>query len=69
VGNAGPVWPPRAPRRPRVATVHLALGQLLRRVNRRGEAREHLTVAATMFREMDLRARLAATEAAFRELE
>src|SRR5262249_25062372 len=41
--------------RPLVAHCHLGLGKLDRRTGKRHEAQEHLTVATTMYREMDMR--------------
>jgi hypothetical protein len=41
--------------RPLVAHCHLGLGKLYRRTGKGQEAQEHLTTAATMFREMDMR--------------
>src|SRR3990172_6544264 len=41
--------------RPLVAHCHLGLGKLSRRTGEREEAREHLTTATTMYREMDMR--------------
>jgi class 3 adenylate cyclase/tetratricopeptide (TPR) repeat protein len=41
--------------RPLVAHCHLGLGKLYRRTGKRQEAREHLTTATTMYREMDMR--------------
>ncbi len=41
--------------RPLVAHCHLGLGTLGCRIGRPDEAREHLTVATTMYREMDMR--------------
>jgi class 3 adenylate cyclase/tetratricopeptide (TPR) repeat protein len=41
--------------RPLVAHCHLGLGQLCRRMGRPQEALEHLTLATTMYREMDMR--------------
>jgi tetratricopeptide (TPR) repeat protein len=41
--------------RPLLAHCHLGLGALYRRVGKREQAREHLTTAATMFGEMDMR--------------
>ena len=41
--------------RPLVAHCHLGLGKLYRRTGRREQAREHLTIATTMYREMDMR--------------
>ena len=40
--------------RPLVAHCHLSLGQLYRRTGKRQAAHEHLTTAATMYREMDM---------------
>jgi hypothetical protein len=36
-------------------TAHFGLGELRRRTGSRQEAREHLTTATTMYREMDMR--------------
>ena len=46
-----------APRgmRPLVAHCHLGLGRLYRRMGKTDPAREHLTSATTMYREMDMR--------------
>jgi uncharacterized damage-inducible protein DinB len=41
--------------RPLVAHCHLGLGKLYRRTGKRQEAREHLRIAATMYREMGMR--------------
>ena len=41
--------------RPLVAHCHLGLGRLLPADGRRQQAREHLTTATTMYREMDMR--------------
>jgi tetratricopeptide (TPR) repeat protein len=41
--------------RPLLAHCHLGLGALYRRAGTRQQAREHLTTAATMFGEMDMR--------------
>ena len=41
--------------RPLVAHCHLGLGRLHRRTGQREQAHEHLTAAATMYREMDMR--------------
>lgn len=41
--------------RPLVAHCHLGLGGLYKRANRQNQANEHLTVAATLYREMDMR--------------
>jgi hypothetical protein len=40
--------------RPLVAHCHLGLGKLYRRMGKRSEAEEHLTTAATMYREMGM---------------
>ena len=49
---------------PLVAHCHLGLGKLYRRTGKREEAREHLTTATTMYREMDMGFYLAQAEAA-----
>jgi len=49
--------------RPLVAHCHLGLGKLSRRTGKREQAREHLTIATTMYREMDMRFWLAQAEA------
>ena len=54
--------------RPLVAHCHLGLGKLYRRTGKRQEAREHLTTATTMYREMDMRYWLEQAEAEMREL-
>jgi len=40
--------------RPLVAHCHLGLGKLSRRTGKRDQAREHLTIATAMYREMDM---------------
>jgi tetratricopeptide (TPR) repeat protein len=40
--------------RPLMAHCHLGLGVLYRRAGRRQQAREHLTIATTMYREMEM---------------
>jgi len=40
--------------RPLVAHCHLGLGKLSRRTGKHEQAREHLTTATTMYREMDM---------------
>ena len=40
--------------RPLVAHCHLGLGKLYRRTGKDAQAREHLTTATTMYREMDM---------------
>jgi len=54
--------------RPLVAHSHLGLGTLACRTGRPDEARAHLTVAATMYREMDMRSWLEKAEAKRRVL-
>jgi tetratricopeptide (TPR) repeat protein len=49
--------------RPLVAHCHLSLGKLYRRTGKREQAREHLTIATTMYREMDMRFWLEQVEA------
>jgi uncharacterized protein HemY len=53
--------------RPLVAHCHLGLGKLYRRTGSHQEAREHLTTATTMYREMDMRFWLAQAEAEMKE--
>jgi tetratricopeptide (TPR) repeat protein len=54
--------------RPLMAHCHLGLGALYRRAGTRQEAREHITTAATMFGEMDMRYWLEQAEAELKEL-
>jgi class 3 adenylate cyclase/tetratricopeptide (TPR) repeat protein/MoxR-like ATPase len=54
--------------RPLVAHCHLGLGKLYRRTGQRDQAREHLTTATMMYREMDMRFYLEQAEAEAREL-
>jgi tetratricopeptide (TPR) repeat protein len=54
--------------RPLVAHCHLGLGKLSRRTGKREQARDHLTTAATMYREMDMRFWLEQAEAESMEL-
>jgi predicted ATPase/class 3 adenylate cyclase len=54
--------------RPLVAHCHLGLGKLYRRTGQRDQAREHLTTATAMYREMDMRFYLEQAEAEAREL-
>jgi tetratricopeptide (TPR) repeat protein len=54
--------------RPVVAHCHLGLGKLYRRAGEREQAREHLTAATTMYREMDMRFWLEKAEAEMTEL-
>ena len=49
--------------RPLVAHCHLGLGKLSRRTGQREQARDHLTTATTMYREMDMRFWLEQAEA------
>ncbi|MFQ5945273.1 MAG: hypothetical protein ACE5NC_03400 [Anaerolineae bacterium] len=49
--------------RPLLAYCHLGLGKLYRRTGDRPKARRHLTNAATMLREMDMRFWLEQAEA------
>ena len=53
--------------RPFVAHCHLGLGRLSSRIGKRQAADEHLAIAATMYREMDMRFWLRETEAVMRE--
>ena len=54
--------------RPAAARCHLGLGTLHLRAGRRAEARQHLSAATTMFREMDMRFWLEQAEVAMRDL-
>jgi class 3 adenylate cyclase/tetratricopeptide (TPR) repeat protein len=54
--------------RPLVAHCHLGLGKLCARTGKREEAREYLTTATTMYREMDMRFYLEQVEAEMKEL-
>jgi tetratricopeptide (TPR) repeat protein len=54
--------------RPLLAHCHLGLGKLYRRASTRQEAQEHLTTAATMFGEMDMRFWLEQAQAELKEL-
>ena len=54
--------------RPLMAHCHLGLGKLYRRTGKREQAREHLTTATTMYREMDMLFWLEQAEAELREL-
>jgi tetratricopeptide (TPR) repeat protein len=49
--------------RPLMANCHLGLGKLYQRTGEHGQAREHLTTATTMYREMDMRFWLEQAEA------
>ncbi len=54
--------------RPLVAHCHLDLGKLYRRTAKREEAREHLTIATTMYREMGMQFWLEKAEAELKEV-
>jgi tetratricopeptide (TPR) repeat protein len=54
--------------RPLVAHCHFGLGKLDRRTGKREQAREHLTTATTMYREMDMRFWLEQAETEMTEL-
>jgi len=54
--------------RPLVAHYHLGLGKLSRRTGKREQAREHLTTATAMYREMDMRFWLEQAEAELKRL-
>jgi len=54
--------------RPLGAHCHLGLGRLHSRIGKRQEAQDHLTVARTMYREMDMRFWLEQAEAELKEL-
>jgi len=54
--------------RPLVAHCHLGLGKLFARTGKPEQAREHLTTAMTMYREMDMRFYLEQAEAELKEL-
>ena len=54
--------------RPLVAHCHLGLGKLYQRTGKREQAREHLTTATTLHREMDMRFWLEQAEAEMRQL-
>jgi hypothetical protein len=52
---------------PLVAACHLGLGKLCRRTDKREQAREHLTTATTMYRDMGMTYWLEKAEAEIRE--
>jgi hypothetical protein len=54
--------------RPLVAHCHLGLGTLLRKVGRPEHAREHLVMATTAYREMDMRVWLDQADTEIRQL-
>ena len=55
--------------RPLAAHCHLGLGRLYGRTGKRQEAQPHLTTAATMYREMDMRSWLEKAEDEIREIQ
>jgi uncharacterized protein HemY len=55
--------------RPLVAHCHLGLGRLFRRTGEREQARERLTEAAAMYRDMGMRYWLARAERELHDLE
>ena len=54
--------------RPLAANCHLGLGKLYAKTGEPEQAREHLTTAATMYCEMDMRFWLEQAEAELKEL-
>ena len=54
--------------RPLVAHCHLGLGKLYHRTGKREQAREHLTTATSMYREMDMTYWLEKATAEIRDL-
>jgi len=54
--------------RPVAAHCHLGLSKLYRRIGQREQAQDHLTTAAAMYSEMDMRFWLEKAEAALKEL-
>jgi hypothetical protein len=55
--------------RPLVAHCYFGLGKLYRRNGKREQAQDHLTIATTLYREMDMRFFLEEAEAEMRRLE
>jgi hypothetical protein len=55
VAGATQAWVRRLRMRPLVAHCHLGLGKLYWRTGKREQAQEHLAIATTMYREMDMR--------------
>ncbi len=55
--------------RPLVAHCHLGLGKLYRPTDKREQAQERLTIATTMYREMDMPYWLEKAETEVKELE
>jgi uncharacterized protein HemY len=54
--------------RPLIAHCHLGLGKLYWRTGRCEEASEHLTIATTLYREMDMQFWLGQAEEGMKEL-
>jgi hypothetical protein len=54
--------------RPLIAHCHLGLGKLCARTGKREQAREYLTTATTMYREMDMPFWLEQAEAGLKRL-
>ena len=54
--------------RPLIAHCHLGLGKFYRRIGNQEQAREHLTTATTMYRDMDMRFWLEQAQAEMRQL-
>ena len=54
--------------RPLAAHCHFGLGKLYRRTGKREQAREHLTTARTLYRQMDMGSWLEQTEAELQQL-
>jgi tetratricopeptide (TPR) repeat protein len=54
--------------RPLIAHCHLGLGKLYRRTGQREQAHEHLTIATTLYREMDMQFWLEQVDAGMKEL-
>jgi hypothetical protein len=55
IRSAGPRATTGSGRRPLAAHCHLGLGKLCAHTNKREQAKEHLTTATTLYREMDMR--------------
>jgi len=54
--------------RPLLARCHFGLGKLNRKLGKPEQAKEHLSTAITMFREMDMRSYLEKAEAEIKEI-
>jgi tetratricopeptide (TPR) repeat protein len=61
-------WAAEHKTRPLIAHCHLGLGKLYRRTGQREQAHEHLIIATTLYREMDMPFWLEQAEAEAREL-